>query len=173
MRIHRLLIAAAFIVLALASAHAQIGIYGEYTGSVNNFEYTNGSRLPAQSGGTFGVFRDNNATHIASIGLDARGSFLHGSNSTSVDGGLAGFRFALHPHVLPIMPYAQLMAGITHTSAVNTITTNFQTAVIAGADYTLLPHLDWRVVELNWSHDYGANPWSPFSFSSGIVIRLR
>jgi hypothetical protein len=66
------------------------------------------------------------------------------------------------------------------STASNASSTNLEYRIAGGLDYTLLPHLDWRVVEVgrgslvDYSFGSGQNQTvSLYTFSTGLVFRLH
>jgi hypothetical protein len=102
--------------------------------------------------------------------------------------GLGGARLILKPPVLPFRVYVQGSAGVGATKASgntgnlpNNYVYKFQYNVFGGTDFTLLPRLDWRVVEVGYGRLSGisngnsgvtAPSTGVFTLSSGIVLRL-
>lgn len=125
-------------------------------------------------GPTFGIYQDSARLAIINLGFDVRGSILNGSGNDSLADGLVGVRGSVVPHVLPFKVYAEGLVGVARTDAANRATTNLQYQVNGGLEYTLLPRLDWRVVEAAWSGFSGSPSGygSPFGLSTGIVLRL-
>jgi hypothetical protein len=170
-----------FLVLVLflsVKANAQIGIYGTFSGS-----HLGGIRPPYPysgnygfwtAGGTFGAYDDFAHLGPARLGIDARGSILdtHGHKLNSA---LAGVRFAFKAPALPIRPYVQASAGIGNTNyGGGSVTSNgFQYQIFGGLDFTFLPRLDWRVLEIGAGalHTNGSN-YPVETLSTGIVFRL-
>ncbi len=165
-----------FSVLVLAGlgaalpAGAQIGIYGEF--SAANFNVPN---VGWQYGSTFGLYWDKFHVPFFALGLDGRGS----GSGANIRSGLAGPRLSFKPHVLPFMPYVEGLVGAASAqagqpgSAAYYSATKFEYNALAGLDYTILPRIDWRVVEFS----YGGLSSFPGSFnprvlSTGIVFRL-
>jgi hypothetical protein len=64
------------------------------------------------------------------------------------------------------------MIGISNSSLGGKGTADFATAAIVGLDYTLVPHVDWRVLEFSYGRVNSVNPFNPTAFSTGIVVRL-
>ena len=171
MKLHCRLAAAFFTFLlgftCMPAAKAQVGLYGGF--SAANTNIPNSKWL---YGTTFGGYY--NALHVPliSLGLDARVSILDGSNTVN---GLAGPRLELH---IPFLkPYIEGQVGASHISGGQGVTTFNQTAFsygfAAGADLTILPRIDWRVVDYNYirtpSVVAGTNQ---DVLTTGIVIRL-
>lgn len=172
-----------FLALAVTTAHAQIGIYGRFdatrlSGTSNSFE-----TLGWYEGGGGGVYYD--FAHFGPIGLgaDVRGNFLAG-NQHKFKSVLGGVRLSVHPPVLPIRPYVQGSIGVggaSHNGLGNsgTIYSNkFEYQVLGGLDYTLLPHIDWRVAEVGYGRISGISSGASapavnlFTIGTGIVVRL-
>lgn len=153
------------------SAHAQTGVYAEYGASWYGIP-----NLSVQSGPTFGVYYDHWGVPFVRVGLDARASFI-GSGSETEDTGLVGPRLQITPHVLPLMPYGEALIGVAHIDVGQGFAhiegNEFTWALNAGVDLTVLPHIDWRVVD----YTYGGIPGNllnsnPNTLSTGIVLRL-
>lgn len=144
-------------------------------------------------GGTFGGYYDFFNLGPVKLGVDARGilsSAKRGaqkrSNGTGARlySGLGGVRAVFHTRWVPIRPYIQGSAGFARTDyglpnttngRVN-LTNNFQYMGYAGVDITLLPVMDFRMVEFGYG---GINPFGNNSHnypvktvSSGIVFHL-
>jgi hypothetical protein len=152
------------------AADAQTGIYVEF----------GASKIDAPSndwiyGPTFGVYHDFYAVPLLHLGADLRGSVLGISQTTTLTSGMLGPRVSVHPHVLPIMPYLEGLGGIGYYDfgEGQGSNTQFEYQLLAGIDFTLIPHLDWRVVE----YSYGGlstldGTLHPKTISSGLVLRL-
>ncbi len=146
------------------SAHAQTGIYGAFTGA-DLGSGTNGNLY----GGTVGLYLTPLHLPLLSAGFDVRGEFLHG-NGQSLDSGLAGVRVAIHPPVFPLKPYVEALGGIGRADVANATSTNAQYRIVGGVDWTILPRIDWRVVEFSGGEISGGA--SPKVLSTGLVLRL-
>jgi hypothetical protein len=139
-------------------------------------------------GGGGGVYYDFLKLGPVKLGADLRGSITHtkrGAEITSEGSGarlyssLGGIRAVFHTPFIPIKPYIQASAGLGRTDyGVNSfaIKSNFQYMGYAGVDVTLLPFMDFRVVELGYG---GLNPFGTDSHnypiktvSSGLVFHL-
>jgi hypothetical protein len=155
--------------LAAPRAHAQIGVYGQF--SASNFNLDN---LGWQYGTTFGIYDTPFHVPFFALGLDGRGTVL-GSGSTKIVSGLVGPRLTFKPHVLPIMPYVEAVVGAGNvqfsTSFTSTNATKLEYQFLGGLDYTFFPHLDWRVVEFSYGGFSGPN-LNPQTVSTGLVLRL-
>ena len=142
-------------------AHAQIGIYGELSASDFNLANTDW-----QYGSTFGLYYNHWGVPFFGLGVDARGSVV-GSGSTKIVSGLVGPRLVFKPHVLPIMPYVEAVVGAGDAQygegVAATNTTKLEYQFLGGVDYTILPRIDWRVVEFSYGGFSGQsfNPRNP------------
>lgn len=161
------------LLLACAAAfaipgQAQTGVYATFDAS--DFQTPN---VGWQYGPTFGLYHDFLHAPLIGIGGDGRVNLL-GSGDTKVYSGLIGPRLQLRPHVLPVMPYVEGLIGAGHIrigEGFATIdTTRFEYAGVIGLDWTILPRIDWRVVEYSASH-LQANV-EPRTWSTGLVLRL-
>jgi hypothetical protein len=168
-RFHTLSALLSAIVAATIAAHAQTGIYVEF----------GGSKVDAPSnqwvyGPTFGVYHDFFGP-IVHLGADLRGSVLGISQTTTLTSGEIGPRVSIHPRVVPLMPYLEGLGGIGHYDfgAGQGGSTQFEYQFLAGIDYTLIPRLDWRVVEFSYG---GLSVFNgnlhPKTISTGLVLRL-
>lgn len=142
-------------------------------------------------GGTGGVYYDFKKLGPVKLGVDLRGSIAttkRGAYTFSNGGGthiysaLGGVRVLFHTPIHPLRPYAEGLVGLGRTdygvlygNGVE-IRNNFQYMGFAGLDITILPIMDFRLVELgigginpfgNLSHNYPVG-----SISSGLVFHL-
>jgi hypothetical protein len=162
-----LLLFASFAVTLTASA--QTGLYAEYGASKVDAPSDNWIYGP-----TFGLYHDFFSVPLVHVGADLRGSLLGVSQTTNLYSGTIGPRVSLHPHFL-IMPYAEALFGAGHYDfgAGQGGSTEFEYQFLAGADLTILPHIDWRVLEFSYG---GLSVFSgdlhPKTLSTGFVIRL-
>jgi hypothetical protein len=153
-------------------ANAQLGVYANFSAAKINFGDNSWIYGPG-----FGAYIDHGHFVFLSTGIDARGVVLGTGSSTKFDAGYIGPRIALRPHVLPIKPYVEGLVGVGHaefnSGSVQSSSTDFSYQLVGGIDYTLLPRIDWRVVEFS----YGGlsvfdSSLHPKTISTGIVIRL-
>ena len=162
---------AAALILCVCSpiAHAQIAIYGEFSAADFNLANTDW-----QYGTTFGLYYNRWTVPFFALGLDGRGSVV-GSGSTKIVSGLVGPRFTFKPHVLPLMPYVEALVGAGDVEygqgAAQTDATKLEYQFLGGVDYTILPRIDWRVVEFSYGGFSGPS-LNPRTISTGIVLRL-
>ncbi len=151
------------------STHAQTGIYGTFTAASLNNASSNWIY-----GGSGGIYFDRWHFGLASAGLDLRGQFLGTSTTTRLNSGLGGLRIAITPHVLPIKPYGEALAGVGYVNDPGVGTsTDFEYTFLGGLDFTFFPRLDWRVIEFSYGGVSALNgTLHPSSFSSGLVFRI-
>jgi hypothetical protein len=174
MRLHRF--ATVFFLALLLSgvftnmASAQTGIYAEFGGSKIN--------APSDDwiyGPTFGVYSDFIPLPFVHLGADLRGSVLGVSQNTTLYSGMIGPRLSVHPHVLPISPYIEAVFGIGHYDYGfnGGSDTKFEYQFLGGIDHTVIPRLDWRVVEFSYGglSAFGSSI-HPKTISTGLVLRL-
>lgn len=153
-----------------AAAPAQTGLYVEYGGSkvdspTNQWVY----------GPTFGLYHDFYSVPLVHLGGDIRGSVLGVTNTTTITSGMIGPRLSAHPRVLPLMPYLEALGGIGHYDfgANQPSNTEFEYQFLAGLDLTVLPRIDWRLVEFSYGGLSAFNgSLHPKTLSMGLVLRL-
>jgi hypothetical protein len=176
------------IALCFAPAHAQTGIYGAFDSVRLTATNVDG---PSQTqttnwynGGEVGIY--HNFFHMGPIalGADVRGDRMSGSQQ-KYHSALFGLRLAAKPPALPIRPYMQASIGVggpTHSGlngAGSIYSDKFQYLVAGGLDYTLVPHLDFRVLEIGYGKMSGISSGgtvpdtSLLNISSGLVLRFR
>lgn len=153
---------AALLVPSCLAVRAQTAIYAQVTGQSNDLSSSNGYFW----GSTFGVYQDRHSLALLHVGLDARGVIVK-NGSTTLGSGLAGVRASIVPHVLPIKVYGEALGGVSVAA-----TKNFQYQINGGLEYTVLPHVDWRAVEVAYNGYSGSNNGNPVALSTGIVLRL-
>lgn len=166
----RILSALLFAAFLTVTASAQTGLYVEYGGSKvdapnNNWIY----------GPTFGLYHDFYSVPLVHVGGDLRGSVLGVTNTTTITSGEIGPRVSVHPRVLPAMPYLEALAGIGHYDygTNQPSDTEFEYQFLAGIDITVLPRLDWRIVEFSYGGLSAFNgTLHPKTLSMGLVLRL-
>ena len=151
--------------LPCAAAHAQVALYANFEGA--HFDTPD----KFYTGGTFGLYDDFYKFGPLHLGADIRGSRLS-SDDRSATRVLAGFRAAAKPPVLPIKPYAEVLAGVASTDIGAVAGSKHVTAEVnGGVDFTFLPHLDWRVAEVG-GQVAGDKADANFHVSTGIVLRF-
>lgn len=152
------------------AARAQTGIYA--TIGASDFQTPN---VGWQYGPSFGLYHDSLHFPFVRVGFDARATLL-GSGSTNAYSGFIGPHIQIHPHVIPLMPYVEGLIGAGHVNVGQGFATTDKTAFayegVIGADWTLLPHLDWRVAEFSFGGFTGVANVTPKTLSTGLVLRL-
>jgi hypothetical protein len=166
--------------MSTSAAHGQVGIYGNFA----TLHLSNNGANSWSYGPGGGIYYDFVHLGPIHIGGDLRGNVLWG-NQVNYWSGLGGVRVVVKPPLLPFRVYGQGSAGVGGTKASgnvgnlpNSYNNKFQWDVFGGTDVTLLPHIDWRVVELGYGRMSGATSGTVapsvgvFTLSSGIVLRL-
>ena len=156
------------------TASAQTGIYGEFGAS--NINYPPPSDEWAY-GGIFGVYSDFlKVTPLVHIGADLRGSVLRPASNTNLFSVLIGPRIAIHPQILPFTPYAEGVVGFGRYSFGNNTgsRTKLEYQLLGGIDRTILPHLDWRIIEFSYGglSTFTPTDLHPKTIGTGLVLRL-
>jgi hypothetical protein len=184
------------------SAHAQFGVYGEFT--VDRLSNLQSSPLlvnPALRvdpvnplGGTGGVYYDFLKLGPVKLGADLRGSIVttrrgaySGFDGTGarIYSSLGGIRAVFHTPIASLKPYIQGSVGLGRSDYGLSNTTsngqvilynNFEYQGLAGLDIKVLPIMDWRVAEFGYG---GLNPFGTLSHnypikqvSMGFVFHL-
>jgi hypothetical protein len=189
------LVLAAVIAATTVSAHAQLGVYGEFT--VDRLSNIASSPLPQISsplantrnntvdpiGGTGGVYYDFLKLGPVKLGADLRGTILTTKRGAYVNfngsgariySALGGVRAVFKTPFVPLKPYIQASAGLGRSDygLSNTTSTgqvivynNFEYEGLAGLDVKLLPIMDWRVAEFGYG---GLNPFGTYSHNYPI-----
>lgn len=171
---HVLLLAA---IAITAPAIGQTGVYGTLTGGHQGgikapYPYT-GTRGFWVAGGTFGLYSDFIHAGPVRLGLDARGNILN-SKGRKLDSGLGGVRVDFRAPMVPLRPYLQGSVGVgsTNFGGGNLTSKGFLYQFLGGIDFTILPHIDWRVEGGGGGlHVQHAN-YPVVNVSTGIVVRL-
>jgi hypothetical protein len=174
-RLHCALFALLLFALSLPAARAQTALYGQFSASRFNTD-----TVPKANdwgyGGGFGLYSDFMKVPFGKVGGDIRFQWVRPADNTTLFSTLLGPRIALHPKVVPLNPYAEFLFGAGHFSYGNNApsTTQFDWRVLGGLDKTVLPHIDWRVIEVSYGQ---LNTYSghlqPVTLSTGIVLRLH
>ena len=165
---YRSLLLFTLLLVAPAALHAQIGVYAGFSGGLVSGGNTNWAYGPL-----VGVYKQSGyAANIVSIGADLRASFLNRSGFHYYTGAV-GPRLAFKTPILPFRPYVEGLVGVGNVQngdgAGSTTHLNYQ--VLAGLDSTLLPHLDWRIIEFDYSAVTGQSVNAKI-FTTGLVLRL-
>jgi len=174
---------ALLILLAVAAhkAHAQIGVYGTLTAiKISNptsaqsttFGGTNAGYWT--TGGTLGAYYDFLRLGPVALGVDVRGQL-----ASKAKLGLVGLRLAAHPPVLPFKPYIAGYVGVANrTNIYNAASSDLAWQVASGLDYTLIPHIDFRAIEVGVGQISTGITTAPtgtpsyFTISSGITVHF-
>lgn len=166
-RFHLFVVALLCLFLTPSPAHSQIAVYAGY------------SAAPISGGGTdwaygplFGAYKQTGyAAHLVSIGGDLRASFLSHNNFHYYTGA-AGPRLAFKLPILPFRPYAEGLVGIGNVQTDGRNSNNhFNYQVLGGLDTTVLPRLDWRVLEFDYSAVSGQSVNAKI-LTTGLVLRI-
>jgi hypothetical protein len=166
MKLRRPLLSVLFAVVFGGVAGAQVGVYAGFSGAP-----VSGSGATSSAfGPMFGVYAQSG--RYISLGGDVRGSFLTRSGFNYFTGA-AGPRIAFKPPILPFRPYVEGLVGVANFNDGNgsSSSTKLNYQVLGGIDATILPHIDWRVLEFDYSAVTG-NSVNAKIFSTGIVLRL-
>ncbi len=161
------------------SCRAQIGVYSEYSAAKLNAPSANWVNGPV-----VGVYGDKGHWRTLHTGLDARGSFLFGGESTQWMSFLAGPRLAIQPTEFLLHPYLEGLFGMGHYQSGSTpkpgmgpagVSDNkFEYQLLYGMDIPLTQSIDWRVIEFSLSQisDNGTSS-HPREVSMGIVMHFH
>jgi len=150
-------------------AAAQLGLSGDFTVSRLSHPVSSVGSPTTLYGETVSVYYQRGV--FFAYGGDARASFLGGSG-ISLNSGAIGPRVALKPHPIPLQVYGEALGGFNSYTGgpFANSTTQAEYQLIVGGEYTLLPHIDWRIVE--YTYTSASNSLSSHSLSTGIVVRL-
>lgn len=152
------------------AASAQTGVYATF--SASNF---NAPNVKWQYGSTLGIYDDFVSVPFAGIGLDARATLL-GHGDTSLITGLIGPRIQFRPHIIPLMPYFEGLVGGGRVKIGQGVAAQDKTVAayegVAGIDWTILPRIDWRVVDFSFGGVSNVGDVTPRTLSTGLVVRL-
>ncbi len=167
----RVLGIAVLVAVFCVAAQAQVGVYAAFGAS--DFHQPN---VNWQYGPMAGVYWNALGVPFVKAGLDLRGDWM-GAGNAQDDSYFLGPRLQLHPHIVPLMPYAEALGGISRVivgqGTARTTGTKFSYALVAGLDLTIFPRVDWRVVDYSWQHveNLGID-FKPQQISTGLVVRL-
>ncbi|GGA78759.1 hypothetical protein GCM10011507_32510 [Edaphobacter acidisoli] len=141
---------------ATLQAQARLAIYGTVGGeSVAHQSWT--------TAGTLGAYVGVSGAGPISLAIDGRADL-----SSNIKSGLFGPRLAIHPPVFPIKPYIELLIG---GSGVKNGSTSFAARYVLGADTTILPRVDWRILDFSDGLNDIAGS-HPKTLSTGLVLRF-
>ncbi|HEY4047297.1 MAG TPA: hypothetical protein VGM27_10580 [Acidobacteriaceae bacterium] len=158
--------------LSPLSLRAQLGLYGGFTVQNVGTPWANGNVF---YGGTLGAYLAGKRLSIVNVGGDLRGSFSRDSGDT-LNTGAIGPRIGFNLHVIPLHPYAEATVGLAnlHFRGGSNNDTRFEYQILGGLDITVLPRIDWRIVEYSYGGFSVPNgdDFHPKTFTTGIVLRL-
>jgi hypothetical protein len=163
-----LFVVALLITVAAEPLHAQLAIYGGYSGAS-----TRGGTTDWAYGPMFGIYKQSGyLASTVNIGGDLRGSLIS-RNGFNFYTGAAGPRVAFKLPVIPLRPYVEGLVGVANYNSGNGTgsTTHFNYQIVGGLDFTFFPKLDWRVVDFAYSAVSGQNVNAKI-LSTGLVIRI-
>jgi hypothetical protein len=197
----RTVLLAALVLLAVASAHAQVALYvtssSDHLSSVATGLALSGGTYQEQytsfwtSGIGGGVTLNFLPLGPVKLGFDLRGSTRPGT--IGADTAMGGFKVGFNPPLIHLKPYVQVSGGYVATRTVNISTSpsnpgqtvggtfNNQYAaweVIGGIDYPLVKFVDLRLVEVGGGSGLSilgstSTPnISLFTINTGIVLHF-
>jgi hypothetical protein len=141
-------------------AQARFAIYGTAGGEKSgllNEDWT--------VAGTFGFYYGLFHAGPIDLSVDARGDV-----SSNINSGLVGPRVAVKLPVIPLKPYGEFIFGVSTYS--RPLPNDFAYRYVLGLDATIIPHIDWRVVDFSYGINNSANGTHAKTLSSGLVIRF-
>jgi hypothetical protein len=153
------------IVTTNLQAQARLAIYGTAGVEQSGLPYN-----PWRLAGTFGLYVQFVKFGPVFLSVDGRGDI-----SNQIRSGLAGPRLAIKLPVLPIRPYGEILFGVANypqTAAGIQYSNDFAYRYVVGVDSTILPHLDWRVVDFSYGINNSAGVGHAETVTSGLVIRF-
>ena len=153
------------IVTTNLNAQAKLAIYGSVGTERSGLPYN-----PWKLAGTFGLYYglfDLGPIHLS---VDGRGDI-----SSAIHSGLGGPRLAIKLPAIPIKPYGEILFGVSsypQTSGSPHYSNDFAYRYVVGIDSTILPHIDWRVVDFSYGINNSDNGGHAESITSGLVLRF-
>lgn len=155
------------LLLAPMALHGQIGVYAGFSGAS-----VSGAGTDTAYGPLVGIYKQTSyAMNLISIGGDLRASFLN-RDGFHYYTGAAGPRIAFKAPVLPFRPYVEGLVGVGNVQlSSGNSSTHFNYQVAGGLDATILPRLDWRVVEFDYSAVTSQSVNTKI-FTTGLVLRI-
>ena len=156
------------------SAQAQLGLYAGFSAANTNIP-----NEPWFYGASFGGYYNVVKLPLINIGIDGQAAFLNGSGSSSpqkITNGLAGPRAEFHLPLIPLKPYAAGHIGASRIEVGEGFSRTDKTVLgygfAAGADLTIFPRLDWRIVEYSYTRFNILGSVNQSTFTTGLVLRL-
>ncbi|QNI37059.1 hypothetical protein [Edaphobacter albus] len=164
---HRTLLLFALLFLVPFALHAQIGVYAGFSGAP-----VSGAGTNTAYGAQVGIYKQTGyAMNLISVGGDLRGTFLNHDGFHYYTGAV-GPRIAFKAPILPLRPYVEGLVGVGNVQySSNNSSTHFNYQVAGGLDMTIIPRLDWRVVEFDYSALTGQSVNAKI-LTTGLVLRV-
>jgi hypothetical protein len=145
-----------------AHAQAKLAVYGT-VGAEKNGQ----ANVGWTGAGTLGLYFGLHNLGPLAFSADARADL-----ASTIKSGLVGPRLALHLPAFPIKPYAEVLIGVTtYPSQPNGIkpANRFAGRAVGGIDTTILPRVDWRIIDFSYGIDHD---FRPETLSTGLVLRF-
>jgi hypothetical protein len=146
-------------------AQAKLAVYGTFGGEKSGLPNVGWTTAE-----TFGLYVGVAKLGPLAFSVDGRADL-----SSKIKSGLVGPRLAVRLPAIPIKPYAEVLIGAsTYATFPDGLKDNgqFASRAVFGADSSLLPHLDWRVVDFSYGLNQSANGDHAKTLSTGLVLRL-
>jgi hypothetical protein len=157
---------AALFVPTLSSNHAeaQTAVYAGFSGAA-----VSGTGAGSAYGALAGLY--SQAGHYGYFGGDFRATYLT-RNGFNYYSGAVGPRLAFKPPILPFRPYIEGLVGAANynNGKGTSSSTHLNYQVVAGFDATILPRIDWRVIEYDFNAATGGVHTN--IFTTGLVLRI-
>jgi hypothetical protein len=168
LRLFSLVVFAFLLTSAARPLHAQIGLYAGFSGASVSAASSDWAYGPI-----VGIYKQSG--HLAStisFGGDLRGSFIN-RNGFHYYTGAVGPRIAFKAPVIPLRPYFEGLVGVANynTATGTDSNTHFNYQIVGGLDLTLIPRVDWRVLDFAYSAVSGQSVNAKI-LSTGLVIRI-
>lgn len=190
MNLRKALLSTSLVVLAFAgSARAQTSVYGTVT-----VDHVTGIKCQGTTcgsndgtinpvGGMGGVSYDLRSVGPVRLGVDVRASSVVGNKNAAIYSNfprpriysvLGGVRASFKTPLVQLKPYVEGLVGYGRSNfAATPYASGLEFRGLAGVDLSLLPALDFRVVELGvGSLRNTGNSYSIESISTGVVFHL-
>jgi hypothetical protein len=146
-------------------AQAKLAVYGTFGGEKSGLP-----NIGWTTAETFGLYVGVAKLGPLAFSVDGRADL-----SSKIKSGLVGPRLAVRLPAIPIKPYAEVLIGAsTYATFPDGLKDNgqFASRAVFGADSSVLPHLDWRVVDFSYGLNQSANGDHAKTISTGLVLRL-
>jgi hypothetical protein len=154
------------LVVAATALHAQakVGIFGSF-----GAERAGVANQNWKEAGTVGLYYGFANLGPAAFSVDARADL-----SPDVNNYLFGPRLALRLPGFPLKPYGEFIAGIANYTTISSNSKNITDIAyrgVLGLDTTILPRIDWRVVDASFGHIENGTS-NALTLTSGLVVRF-